>query len=303
MLQRVRIQNFRCLRDVTVDFTPLTALVGPNATGKTALVEALMPRRIRQADLWRKAPSAPFQLEAASSQKKARHEGAVGLQSPGIRPLSIWRQTLHADTLRRQNTVAEAHLLDNGGTNIANVFATMTRDMQVAFIAEFSKLVPYYRDIYARPKGSGAHRLVFQDRWDQNVWYEPEEVSDGTILAFAFLMLAHRRSAGDVMVIEDPEHGVHPFLLGRIIGILRDLAHGRLGQKAVQVILTTHSAAILNHLEPEEVRFLTRREDDGSTEVHPAPTDRPDWPAVYEEYQQSMGDLWLSGALGGVPGV
>ncbi len=34
-------ENFRCLRAVQLQFAPLTVLVGPNAAGKTTILEAL----------------------------------------------------------------------------------------------------------------------------------------------------------------------------------------------------------------------------------------------------------------------
>ncbi len=41
MITSLRIKNYRCLRDVTVALSPLTVLVGANASGKSALLAAL----------------------------------------------------------------------------------------------------------------------------------------------------------------------------------------------------------------------------------------------------------------------
>lgn len=41
MIKRIRIQNFRSIRDVTVDLSPVTVLVGRSGTGKSAFVEAI----------------------------------------------------------------------------------------------------------------------------------------------------------------------------------------------------------------------------------------------------------------------
>lgn len=42
MITRVRFQNFKALRDVQIDFTaPLTVFVGPNACGKTSVLQAV----------------------------------------------------------------------------------------------------------------------------------------------------------------------------------------------------------------------------------------------------------------------
>jgi predicted ATPase len=41
MISKLRVQNFKCLRDVTVELKPLTVLIGKNDTGKTSLLEAI----------------------------------------------------------------------------------------------------------------------------------------------------------------------------------------------------------------------------------------------------------------------
>ena len=39
---QLRVQNYRCLRDVTLPLGSLTALVGPNEGGKSTLLSALL---------------------------------------------------------------------------------------------------------------------------------------------------------------------------------------------------------------------------------------------------------------------
>ncbi|WP_448600833.1 AAA family ATPase, partial [Thermoflexus hugenholtzii] len=41
MLKRVRIQGYRCFRDVEVELKPLQVLVGPNGSGKSAFLDAI----------------------------------------------------------------------------------------------------------------------------------------------------------------------------------------------------------------------------------------------------------------------
>jgi predicted ATPase len=41
MLTRIHIENYKCLRDVTVDLAPFTVLIGPNDSGKSSLLDAL----------------------------------------------------------------------------------------------------------------------------------------------------------------------------------------------------------------------------------------------------------------------
>src|SRR5262249_35497845 len=148
--------------------------------------------------------------------------------------------------------------LASDGSNIVNVFSTLTRSEQGAVASAFCGLVPLYQDVDARPSSNGHHRIVFRDRWASGLWYEPAEVSDGTILTLALLRLQHQQPPSDLITIEEPERGLHPYLLGELVRLLRKLAEGSLGPKAVQVVLATHSAELLAFARPEEVRFLSR---------------------------------------------
>jgi hypothetical protein len=75
-----------------------------------------------------------------------------------------------------------------------------------------------------------------------------------------------------------------------------------LGPRPIQVVLATHSAELLEFAQPNEVRFVSRHPSDGATQVESAPIESTDWANAVKEHQGSLGGLWLSGSLGGVPG-
>src|SRR5579884_3772824 len=41
MIEKASFRNFKSLRDITVEFEQLTVIVGPNASGKTSILEGL----------------------------------------------------------------------------------------------------------------------------------------------------------------------------------------------------------------------------------------------------------------------
>src|SRR5438105_9840588 len=41
MLERIHIENYKCLRDVTVDLGDFTILIGPNDSGKSSFLEII----------------------------------------------------------------------------------------------------------------------------------------------------------------------------------------------------------------------------------------------------------------------
>ncbi|HYO55006.1 AAA family ATPase [Archangium sp.] len=315
MIRKVHFKNFRCLRDVELLLEPLTVLVGPNSSGKTTVLEGLQPRHgFLDADLWRQEKSVSVSIEwlyadgltadirrtpASQSHLHAQFSPRTGRTAThGYQPVA-----LDLEALRRENVLAIARRLSSNGDNLANVFYSLGRKQQADIAKELCRLVPMFSDVDLQPTDSGRHRLRFQDRWASDLWFTPERVSDGTMLLLAFIVLQHQDPAPDLITIEEPERALHPYLLDELIQMLRKMTTGEIGKTPVQVVLATHSAELLDYVRPEEVRFLTRSQEDGSVQVNQAPPDTTHWRRVYEEYNQSLGSIWLSGGMGGVPGA
>ena len=93
-------------------------------------------------------------------------------------------------------------------------------------------------------------------------------VSDGVLLFLAYLTLLHSPSAPSVLLIEEPENGVHPRELERVAGYLRRITAEDRGARQGQVILATHSPYFLDYVDAEHVIVFGRREN-GETVVRP----------------------------------
>ncbi len=305
MIQSVHFQNFRCLRDVQLNLSPLTVLVGPNSSGKTTVLQGLARPRAISENLWRQDQSLKLNITYTYLNGSTRFLPGV-VEPAGTRrpPPSHRVQLLALDlvALRKENLLAAAQQLATSGENLTNVFATLTRQQQGAVAKELCRLVPMFRDVDLEPTAGGQHRLRFQDRWNPDLWFAPSQVSDGTILVLAFIVLQYQSTPADILTIEEPERALHPYLLEELIQLLRKMTTGEIGQRPVQVVLATHSAEMLEYVRPEEVRFLTRSPEDGSVQVSEAPTNSTNWQQVYKEYRESLGSIWLSGSMGGVPG-
>ncbi|MDY7226498.1 AAA family ATPase [Hyalangium rubrum] len=316
MIESVHFQNFRCLRDVKLNLAPLTVLVGPNSSGKTTVLEGLQPRQFDIADVWRQDTSLKVSVKWGYSNEKpeitttAKPPGETSLYNSRLslwisnwsHPHQVQSLALDLKALRGENVLAAAQQLSRAGENLTNVFATLTRQQQAAVAKELCRLVPMFSDVDLEPTANGRQRLRFQDRWDPDLWLAPSQVSDGTMLVLAFLVLQHQNPPADILTIEEPERALHPYLLEELIQLLRKMTTGEIGRKPIQVILATHSAELLEYVRPEEVRFLTRSPEDGSVQVNEAPTNSTNWQQVYKEYRESLGSIWLSGSMGGVPG-
>jgi len=254
-------------------------------------------------DLWqRKAGQVPW-------KRYEFDDGRVAETRPGMPIPSLLRETacvllrLDPVALRQPNNVQLAMRLETDGTNLANVFRSLTRSQQADLAAQLCALVPLFQDVDVLPVATGQHQLRFQDRWNPELWYAPGQVSDGTMLLTAFLTLQYQDPPVTLLAIEEPERGLHPYLLEQLVGFLRKLSRGEIGKAPIQVVLATHSPELLEYLEPQEVRFVERDPNDGSTVVKAIPAADLDWSRYFDEYRRSLREAWLSGGLGGVPGA
>jgi len=88
------------------------------------------------------------------------------------------------------------------------------------------------------------------------------EASDGLLLFLAILTIAygHEEDVG-IVLLEEPENGVHPQRLRDIVRLLRAMSRGELGLPPVQVVVTSHSPYLLDWCQKDEVIVFGRGPD------------------------------------------
>ena len=113
------------------------------------------------------------------------------------------------------------------------------------------------------------------------------QVSDGTLLVLAYLSILYLPEPPRLLLIEEPENGIHPKRLRDILEILRKLGNE---QSHTQVVLTTHSPYVLDLFKPEEVTLCTKQKN-GEIKT----TRLSDSPAVKKQLDVfTLGEIWTS---------
>lgn len=299
MITRVDIKGCGCIRDATLSLGKLTVLVGPNGSGKSTAMRALDPHaeHTRWRGLRSEDPKITMSRDVGESFSRTARPG-IPTRAPAWLRYQLIRFDLGA--LRAPNMVQAAHALDGRGANLPNFVASLSRKQQEELASQFHELVPSIGDVGVVPTGQGGyHQLRFEDHWQKDLWFDANQVSDGTLLVLSILALQFQRPEPAILAVEEPERALHPYLLGEVIKVFRRLTDR---DPPIQIILATHSAELLEFVKPEEVRFFSRSPEDGSTQIATVPPEDENWRQTYREYDESLGALWLSGNLGGVPG-
>jgi predicted ATPase len=133
-------------------------------------------------------------------------------------------------------------------------------------------------------------RLDFSERHLSG--YTPlARASYGTIRAIALFTMLNDPNPPRLTCLEEVDHGLHPHALDRLVERLRDAS------RRTQVIVATHSPALVNRISEDEIVIFERNSDDGSTRiVDLAPADIAE---MKRASGYGLGELWFSGSLGG----
>jgi predicted ATPase len=114
-------------------------------------------------------------------------------------------------------------------------------------------------------------------------------LSDGTLRWLALLAILLNPTPGPVTCIEEPELGLHPDIIPTLADLLRDAS------TRTQLILTTHSTALVDAFSDEPEAVCVCEKVNGATEIRRLEADR--LKVWMEKY--SLGQLWSSGEIGG----
>jgi predicted ATPase len=181
--------------------------------------------------------------------------------------------------------------LEPTGLGFGNYLDDILRYDRETFVVlenSFYELFPQYEKIHLEKEqipGSKAVGPIIRLSLRNGKKLHADGVSDGAILALAFLAITTAPEPPRVLLVEEPENGVHYSRLKQVIGLLNGIA-----KKDVQVIITTHSPYLLDLVAPEDVRVFSK---DGEGAVHAARlSDFPDVEKMRKHF--NSGEIWTA---------
>ena len=151
-------------------------------------------------------------------------------------------------------------------------------------------VAPYFSDFYLVPSENATIRLQWMDKYSENI-YGPTDFSDGTIRFIALVTLFLQPNPPEVIIIDEPELGLHPVAINKLSGLIKSVA-----SRGTQVIIATQSADLVSDFDAKDI--VTVNQVDGETKMERLKTaDLSNWLDSY-----TIGDLWKQNILkGGQP--
>lgn len=154
------------------------------------------------------------------------------------------------------------------GDNIGNVVQFMEREHRQKFQGILDRIVskiPGIEKIDTVKTADGRLLLRFNDRGFKDPFYS-QQMSDGTLKVFAYMLLLEDPNPPPFLCVEEPENGLYHKLLESLAKEFRD--HATSKKSNSQIFVTTHQPYFVDALEPEEVWILDKGEDGFSIVRH-----------------------------------
>ncbi len=125
---------------------------------------------------------------------------------------------------------------------------------------------------------------------DSGMSISATRLSDGTLRFLCLLAVLCHPNPPPVVCIEEPELGLHPDAIGLLARLLRKAS------EKTQVIITTHSAMLVDYFTDSPETVVVAEKDENGTSLERL--SREELEPWLNDYR--LGKLWLSGEIGGV---
>lgn len=179
--------------------------------------------------------------------------------------------------------------LDEDGSNLALVLKAITGDKEKK--RKFTNLIrdalPFVEDLNVERLGDSSLLFKLREVYASDFYFPANFVSDGTIIMTALIIALYFEDKA-LLIIEEPEKNLYPFLISKVVGMMKEAAERK------QIIVTTHHPEIVKCAELENVILVSRSRDGFSRVSKPAEGEEV---RTFLENEVGIEDLFIQNLL------
>ncbi|MCL1827274.1 MAG: AAA family ATPase [Candidatus Cloacimonetes bacterium] len=183
-----------------------------------------------------------------------------------------------------------AYLYEDG-SNIAAMLYRFKSQYQKDYnilLHIIKSVAPFLEDFYVEPNEKNKETTIL--RWiEKGRIFYGSALSDGTLRFICLATLLLFPEKPETIILDEPELGLHPFAIESFAELIK------MASSESQIIITTQSTELINHLDIENIIVVKR--ENGETTLHRQKEEELNqW---LEDY--SIADVWKNNIIGGTP--
>lgn len=184
-----------------------------------------------------------------------------------------FRETGRNSPIKKTGDVGDNRFLRSDGSNLAAFLYRLQAKHEASYnaITNTVRLIaPFFDRFDLQPDRINESKILLE--WRQkgsDRYFDATALSDGTLsfIALATLLLQPCELRPSVIIIDEPELGLHPAAITVLAGLIKGAS------TEVQVIVSTQSAWLLDHFEPQDV--LVAERESGATRLRRLDSNTP----------------------------
>jgi predicted ATPase len=189
--------------------------------------------------------------------------------------------------LRRECDINDNQYLKQDGRNLpAFLYLLKVNHPKIYIRIEktIQTVAPYIEKFILEPSRLDENEIALRwvDKGDTESNFSAYQLSDGTLRFIALATLLMQPTPPSVIIIDEPELGLHPFAIGKLAGMIKSTSNKS------QIIVATQSPGLISKFEPEDVIVMDRSVEENQTVFSRLNSD--DLNVWFEKF--TLGDLW-----------
>lgn len=199
--------------------------------------------------------------------------------------------------IRQPGSINDNRYLKSDARNLAAYlyemkYSEIGRDYYQRIISSIQNIMPQFQDFFLEPLKENPHQILLQ--WTAKTHensFGAHQISDGSLrfMALATLLLQPPWNLPNLIIIDEPELGLHPEALVDLAGMIKIAAQN------CQIILSTQSAYLLNFFEVKDIIVVSSKNDTTVFEH----LDEKKLAIWLNDY--TMAEIWDKNLIGGRP--
>jgi predicted ATPase len=209
-----------------------------------------------------------------------------------------FHDTSRDSKMKQAQNINDNKRLQSDASNIAAYLYLLEQkynDHYKRIVRTIRRVTPFFDDFVLRPNPLNEDTILLQWRdLNSDTPFNVHTLSDGTLrfICLATLLLQPDEKLPSVILIDEPELGLHPFAINILAALLESAS------TKTQVIISTQSVPLINQFAPEDILIVDRK-DAQSTFKRLSSENLANWMTEFSNY--GIGDLWEKNIIGGRP--
>lgn len=197
--------------------------------------------------------------------------------------------------LRQACPMETANYLQSHGNNLPSFLLYLKGyffDSYTRIVNYVRDVIPQFQDFYLQPIGNNIS-LRWIDNSASDYVFNAHQLSDGSIrfIALATLLLQPQETMPSVIIIDEPELGLHPYAIAQLTEMIKDASiHA-------QIIIASQSKDLADYFDIDNISIVEMDKKNSCTNVRKLV--HKDYEAWLEHY--SVSELWDKNIIGGRP--